>query len=70
MKCSFQATMAANVSVSAGLEPVKAYRPKRIAPTTMKDPINDLAEVERWGRGALEDVTGVLADPDDEFTSR
>jgi len=49
---------------------VKAYRPKRMAPTMMEDPINDLAEVERWGRGALEDVTGVLADSGDESTSR
>jgi hypothetical protein len=34
------------------------YGPQRMAPTTTEEAINDLAEVERLGKGALEDESG------------
>jgi len=55
------------VSLSlAGLEPVHACVPRRISPTTVKDPINDLAEVERWSSKASEDVTAELVGSGDD----
>jgi len=41
---------------------------RRITPTTVKDPINDLAEVERWSSEASEDedVTAELVGSGDD----
>jgi hypothetical protein len=41
---------------------------RRITPTTVKDPINDLAEVERWSSDASEDedVTAELVGSGDD----
>jgi hypothetical protein len=63
--------MPVNALASAGSGPVQMYEPRRIAPTTAKDPINGFTEVERWDTGASDGFPIVLVGSadSDEFVS-